>query len=540
MSPKSASRDSSTPSDSDSIGKVWLIGAGPGDPGLITVKGRRVLAEADVVLYDALSHPALLAECRSDAELRDVGKRAGTRSPPQTFITEQLIELARAGKRVARLKGGDPFLFARGAEEASALASAGIPFEIVPGISSPVATSAYAGISMTHRDVSSSVTFITGSDRAGKPWSPAAWQKLATATDTLCIVMGMRRLGAIAEALVQGGRKPETPVAVVQWGSWAQQRVLVATLATIEDEVRAAELTNPAVIIVGEVVKLREQLRWFDKLPLFGKRLLVPRAVHQAQATADAIRERGAEPVLFPVIEMVSPPEPERVTAAIDSLVGGAYEWVLFTSANGVERFFDALTGRDLDARAFGQARVGVIGPKTAEALSAYGIRPDLCAKDFIGEGLAKAVLDDAASRSRDGVRRVLIPRAMEARDALPRALEEAGASVDVVPVYETRPVGEARRQELIELLEEKQLDALLFTSSSTVDALVALLGDRAGPLLSGVDVACIGPVTRATAERHGLKIAVDAKCYTVDGLLDALADHYAACGDGDDNDDSA
>ncbi len=533
MSPKSASSDSVTPSDSDPIGKVWLIGAGPGDPGLITVKGRRVLAEADVVLYDALSHPALLAECRSDAELRDVGKRAGTRSPPQTFISEQLIELARTGKRVARLKGGDPFLFARGAEEAEALASAGIPFEIVPGISSPVATSAYAGISMTHRDVSSSVTFITGSDRAGKPWSPAAWQKLATATDTLCIVMGMRRLGAIAEALVQGGRKPETPVAVVQWGSWAQQRVLVATLATIEDEVRAAELTNPAVIIVGEVVKLREQLRWFDKLPLFGKRLLVPRAVHQAQATADAIRERGAEPVLFPVIEMVPPPEPKRVTAAIDLLIDGAYEWVLFTSANGVERFFDTLTGRDLDARAFGRARVGVIGPKTAEALSAHGIRPDLCAEDFIGEGLAKAVLDDAASGN--GVRRVLIPRALEARDALPRALEEAGASVDVVPVYETRPVGEARRQELVHLLEEKEIDALLFTSSSTVDAFVALLADRAdraGSLLTGVDVACIGPVTRATAERHGLEIAVHAKRYTVDGLLDALADHYAAAGD--------
>lgn len=506
-------------------GKVWLIGAGPGDPGLITVKGRRVLSQADVVLYDALSHPALLAACRADAELRDVGKRAGRRSPPQEFITAQLIALAREGKRVARLKGGDPFLFARGAEEAEALAEAGIPFEIVPGISSPVATSAYAGISMTHRDLSSSVTFITGSDREGKPWSPAAWQKLATATDTLCIVMGMRRLEVITEALMQGGRSPDTPAAVVQWGSWAQQRVLVATLATVAEAARNATLTNPAVVIVGEVVTLREKLQWFDKLPLFGKRLLVPRAVHQAQATADAIRERGADPEVFPVIEMVSPPEPARVAAAIDALVQGAYEWVLFTSANGVTRFFEALSGRDRDARAFGPSRVGVIGPKTAAALSARGIRPDLCADDYVGEGLARAVIASSPS----GPGRVLIPRALEARDALPRALEAAGGTVDVVPVYETKPASDARREELIAALDAKELDAILFTSSSTVDALVALLGERAGELLRGVDVACIGPVTRATAEGHGLAIAVHAERYTVDGLLDALAEFYAA-----------
>ena len=523
MSSRSASRVSDPNQSSPRpAGKVWLVGAGPGDPGLITVKGRRVLAQADVVLYDALSHPALLAECRPDAELRDVGKRAGVRNPPQTVITEQLIELARAGKRVARLKGGDPFLFARGAEEASALALAGIPFEVVPGISSPVATSAYAGISMTHRDVSSSVTFITGSDRAGKPWSSVAWQKLATATDTLCIVMGMKRLESIAAALVQGGRSPETPVAVVQWGSWPQQRVLVATLGNIAEETRAAALTNPAVVIVGEVVKLREQLKWFDALPLFSKRLLVPRAAHQAQSTADAIRERGAEPVLFPMLEMVPPPDPGKVVTAIEALADGAYDWVLFTSANGVTRFFDALTDRGLDARAFGRARIGVIGPKTAEAFSARGIRPDVCAKDYIGEGLARAVMEGVPPD------RVLIPRALEARDVLPRMLQDAGARVDVVPVYETKPVGEARRDQLIRMLEERQLDAILFASSSTVDALVALLGDRAASLLADVDVACIGPVTQATAEGHGLEVAVHAERFTIDGLLDALADHYA------------
>ena len=342
-------------------GKVYLVGAGPGDPGLITVRGLELLAQADVVLHDALAHPALLSAC-PQAELHDVGKRYGETSRSQDEINEQLIALARAGKKVVRLKGGDPFLFARGAEEALALTRAGIPFEVVPAVSSPVAASSYAGISLTHRELSSSVTFITGSDRAGKEWSAVAWRKLSTATDTICVLMGMRRIEEITLALIEGGRAASTPCAVIQWGAHPRQRVVTGELGSIAAAVRSAGLANPAVIVVGEVVRLREELRWYDVLPLFGKRVLVPRPAEQAEATARAIRARGAEPIVFPVIELVDPPEPERLGAALEKLA--SYDWVLFTSANGVERSFAALRRLGRDARAFGGARVGVIGPE--------------------------------------------------------------------------------------------------------------------------------------------------------------------------------
>ena len=354
------------------MGKVWLVGAGPGDPSLITLRGRQVLENAEVVLHDALSHPGLLDYCRQ-AEIVNVGKRYGQRSPPQEVITGQLIHYARAGKRVARLKGGDPFMFARGAEEALGLVAAGIDFEIVPGVSSPVAASAYAGISFTHRDLSSSVTFITGSDREGKQWSPESWRKLATATDTICVLMGMRRIREICDAIISGGRSADTPVAVIQWGARAEQRVVTAPLSQIADEVQQKGMQNPAVIVIGKVVELREKLTWFDSRPLFGKRLLVPRPAHQAQKTAQSVRLRAAEPVLFSAIEILPPPDVEALKSAASR--ADTYDWVLFTSANGVERFFAALDEQGKDARALGTARVGVIGPKTAQALGARSIR---------------------------------------------------------------------------------------------------------------------------------------------------------------------
>ncbi|HEX3774993.1 MAG TPA: uroporphyrinogen-III C-methyltransferase, partial [Polyangiaceae bacterium] len=270
-------------------GKVFLVGAGPGDPGLITVRGLEVLSHADAVLYDALAHPALLEAC-PNADKRNVGKRYGQESASQSAINAELIELAREGKQVVRLKGGDPLLFARGAEELAALREAGIEFEIVPAVSSPVAAAAFSGIPLTHRDLSSSVTFITGSDREGKEWSPESWLKLATATDTICILMGMRRIEQIMQAIIAGGRDPETPAAVVQWAGRPEQRVVAGTAADIAARARAERITNPAVIIVGEVVTLREQLRWFDSRPLFGKSLLVPRPLAQGAATAAAIR----------------------------------------------------------------------------------------------------------------------------------------------------------------------------------------------------------------------------------------------------------
>jgi uroporphyrinogen III methyltransferase/synthase len=499
-------------------GKVYLVGAGPGDPGLITVRGLEVLSRAEVVLYDALAHPALLDAC-PNAERRNVGKRYGQDSALQAAINAELVALALAGKRVVRLKGGDPMLFARGAEELLALRAAGIEFEIVPGVSSPFAASAFGGIPLTHRELSSSVTFITGSDREGKDWSAESWQKLATATDTICVFMGMRRIKAITQAIIDGGRRADTRVAVVQWAARPEQRVVTGTLSTIAGIVRGEAIANPALIIVGEVVGLRDELRWFDNRPLFGRTLLVPRPAEQGKATAAAIRARGANARLLPAIEIREPADRAPLDAAIAAL--SSYDWVLFTSANGVTRFTRALTRAGLDARAFGGAKLGAIGPKTAAALGSFGLRADALADEFIGEGLARAVLAQGVPK------RVLLARALVARDALPDLLRQTGARVDVVPVYETvtSDAGETLRAHF----ERGEIDVALFTSSSTVNAVVDTLGPNASELLSKVTVASIGPVTSKTLGDRGIATDVVATTFTVDGLLDALEGYFSS-----------
>ncbi|HTM45809.1 MAG TPA: uroporphyrinogen-III C-methyltransferase [Polyangiaceae bacterium] len=502
------------------LGKVWLVGAGPGDPGLITVRGREVLMAADVVLYDALSHPALLQLCRAGAQLRDVGKRGGQYSPDQSWITQQLIELSRAGLGVVRLKGGDSFLFARGGEEALALAEAGIPFEIVPGLSSPIGTAAYAGVPLTHRALSSSVTFITGSNKEGEEWTEADWKKLATATDTICILMGMRKLDFITQALIAGGRDPATPSLVIQWGARPEQRVVESELAQLPAAVQQAKLSNPAIVIIGRVVGLRKKLRWYDNRPLFGKRILVPRAQEQAQFAADAIRQRAAEAVVFPVIEIHDPADPKPLQLATQNLA--QYDQVLFTSANGVQRFFAELGRQHKDARALAGCKVGVIGPRTGAALRQYGVVADVIAEQFVGESLAAALLPLKPKR-------VLIPRALVARDELPKLLREAGAQVDVVAAYETKPVSAEKMAELIDSFEQGSIDVALFTSSSTVSSLCDALGEKAPEILGHTTVACIGPITANTAQERGLRVDVLAEQYTLDGLLDALEQHFAA-----------
>jgi uroporphyrinogen III methyltransferase / synthase len=498
------------------LGKVYLVGAGPGDPGLITVRGAELLARADAVLYDALAHPALLDLC-PNAERRHVGKRYGEESASQDAINEALVSLARAGKQVVRLKGGDPLLFARGAEELSALHDAGIPFEIVPGVSSPVAGGAYSGIPLTHRDLSSSVTFITGSDREGKEWSPESWLKLATAADTICILMGMRRIEQIMAAIIAGGRTPDTLAAVIQWAARPEQRVVTGTVATIAALARAEKMANPAVIIVGEVVGLRAQLRWFDNRPLFGKSLLVPRPAEQGRATAAAIRARGASPKLLPAIEIRDPLDPAPLRRAIAELA--SFEWVLFTSANGVERFMRELTRSGLDARAFANAKLGVIGPKTAAALTRFGLRADAMADEFVGEGLARAVL------ARGTPKRVLLARALVARDALPAMLRRAGAEVEIAPTYQTvnADAGAALRSSF----EKAEIDVAMFTSSSTVSAVIEALGPGARELLARVTVASIGPITSQTLAEQGVQVDVVASTFTVEGMLDALEAHF-------------
>jgi uroporphyrinogen III methyltransferase/synthase len=494
-------------------GKIWLVGAGPGEPGLITVRGLSVLSRADVVLYDALAHPALLEAC-PQAEQRNVGKRYGEDSAAQDAIIAQMIELARQGKRVVRLKGGDPLMFARGAEEALALVEAGVKFEIVPGVSSPVATSAYAGISLTHRDLSSSVTFITGSDRAGKDWSAESWKKLATATDTICVLMGMRRIREITQAIIDGGRAPSTPAAVIHWGARPEQRVVTAPLDGIAQAAAQAGLTNPAIILVGEVVTLREKLSWYDSRALSGKRVVIPRAAEQARDTASAVRERGAAPVVLPMIEIAPPPEPARLSRAVAEMA--SYDWVLFTSANAALQLRLELERTGRDARAFGSTRVAAVGSKTAEALQRLGIKADVVAQEFVGEGLAGAVLAEGVPR------RVLLLRALSARDVVPDALRARGSEVDVVAAYETKPLTSSGA-ELSERIENGTADAILFSSSSTVTSTLDALGPRGKELLSRITIASIGPITTRTLESVGLKPTVQASVYTVDGLLDAL-----------------
>ena len=516
-------------------GVVYLVGGGPGDPGLLTVRGAELLGSADVVLHDELVHPALLDLARPDAEVRSVGKRGGdgrTKQASQAAIEAELTELGRAGKSVVRLKGGDPFLFGRGSEEAEALVAAGVPFEVVPGIPSPFGATAYAGISVTHRDLASSVTIVSATTRDGADFD---FTKLAGVTGTLTVLMGMRKLDELCARIARdAGRDPGTPAAVIQWGTRPDQRVVTGRLDAVADRAREAGLGSPAVVVVGPVVELREALRWFDARPLFGKRVLVTRASGQAGGTAALLRRRGAEPVALPTIEIEEPPEPARVTAAARGL--GAYDAVAFTSENGVARFFAELERLGLDARAFGKARVAAIGSGTAAALRTRGIKADVVPKDFHGEGLAEALIHDpifasalAFGAAGEGTARVLVPRAKVAREVFPDTLRAAGARVDVVPVYETRPASRERREELIGRLEAGAVDVVLLTSSSTAESLVDLLGDRAAGLLSKALVASIGPITTRSAEARGLTVGVTAGISTIEGLVDAVERHLTA-----------
>ena len=513
-------------------GVVYLVGGGPGDPGLITVRGAELLACADVVLYDELVHPALLERVREGAEVRHVGKRGGhpdAKQASQAAIDAELVALARAGKCVVRLKGGDPFLFGRGSEEAETLAAAGVPFEIVPGVPSPLGATAYAGISVTHRDLASSVSFISATTRAG---TELDWTEFAGVRGTLCVLMGMRRLDDLCERLVRDARRdPGTPAAVIQWGTRAEQRVVEGRLDEIAGLSRALELGSPAIVVIGPVASLRRTLRWFDLRPLFGKRVLVTRPAGQAMATSDMLRRRGAEPIELPAITLGPPPDPARVTQAAREL--DRYDVVAFTSENGVTGFFRALDTERRDARAFGRARVAAIGPGTAAALLPHGVRADIVPTAFVGEALADAILADpeVAARLAQGRVRVLVPRALVAREVMGDRLRDAGCDVDIVPVYETRPAPAALGGELVRRLEARAIDVVMLTSSSTADSLCDLLGTRAAELLGGVLVASIGPITTATASARGLVVGVTADVSTTAGLVAALERHFAALG---------
>ena len=495
---------------------VYLVGAGPGDYGLVTLKAIECLKQADVVVYDHLADPRILSWAPAEAERIYVGKISAHHTMKQGDISQLLAAKAKEGKTVVRLKGGDPFVFGRGGEEGIVLREAGVPFEIVPGVTSAISVPAYAGIPVTHRAIARSFAVVTG-HKAPTTEGDVNWEKLATATDTIVFLMGIANLPHITEQLVKYGRPADTPAAVIRWGTKPEQRVLTTTVGTAAEDVAKNGLKPPAIFIVGEVVKLREELQWFDRLaqrPLFGKRVLVTRARAQASKLTTALESLGADVREVPAIELADPSDGyQAVDAAIAKLCD--YQWLIFTSANGVERFFERLQKANKDMRALGYAQVAAIGSATAAKLAAYGIRADVVPTVYRAEGILEALQGKIPPHAN-----ILIPRAEQAREILPEKLREQGFTVDVAPVYQT-VAAEADGAALAKELEAGGYDIVTFTSSSTVTNLVKILG-TAEPL-KHAKTACIGPVTAETAKKNGIEPEVVAETYTIDGLVAAI-----------------
>ena len=499
-------------------GKVYLIGAGPGDPGLITLKAVNCLAKADVVVYDHLVSSLILDYAPAAAEKIYAGKMGGKHFAEQGEINGLLVRKAHQGKTVARLKGGDPFVLGRGGEEAEALRKNNILFEIVPGVTSAVAVPAYAGIPVTHRGLASSLAIITGHEDPSKKSSSIRWDKLATATDTLVILMGMQNLARITARLMEHGRKASTPVAVIKDGTLPSQVCITGTLRNIAGRIRQAGLEAPAVIVVGEVARLRESLRWFDSLPLFGKRVLVTRAGSQAGSFEKLLAEHGALPVRFSSIEIKPITTYKRLDNALSNI--NNYNWIAFTSVNGVEIFFSRLRALGLDSRCLSGLKIGAIGPMTGRALQKMGITPDYLPAEFTGRGFTAGL-----KKRQVGGQRFLLPRAEIADDEISQGLKKLGAAVDEIAIYRTvRP--RTNKNRLRELLLKDGIDVVTFTSSSTVTNLLSGLSQGE---IAGIrpKIACIGPKTARTAAAAGLKIDVIAGEQTVPGLLAAMEDYF-------------
>ncbi len=495
--------------------KVYLIGAGPGDPGLLTLKGKDILAKADVIVYDALANIALLEHTRPDAERIYVGKIADKHALPQGEINALLIRKAQEGKSVARLKGGDPYIFGRGGEEAEELLAAGVPFEEVPGISSTIAGPAYAGIPLTHRAFASSVTLITGHEDPNKPGSVHQWDALARSAATLVFVMGMKNLPDIAKNLINAGMAKDTPAALVHWGTTSKHRSLVATLSTLPQEAVQQGFTNPSVIVVGGVVSLHHKLNWFEQKPLLGKGIVVTRAREQASGLAADLAELGAHVIQFPTIDICALPDYTTVDTTIQNL--STYQWIVFTSVNGVKHFWKRLQLQKLDSRALHGLKVAAIGPATADALRTRGIYPDFIPERYVAEG----VVEGMCALGMEG-QAVLLPRAKEAREVLPDALRTAGARVDVLPVYETKPAA-TRQEEVLQALAEGRIHCVTFGSSSTVDNFLSLIPVETMKAHPHITLAAIGPITAKTLQDHGLPCHIQPKEFTIPALVETL-----------------
>lgn len=496
-------------------GRIILVGAGPGDPGLLTLKGRRWLQRADVVVYDYLANPQLLEHAPPAAERILVGKHGGGERVEQERIHEILIDRARLGKTVIRLKGGDPFLFGRGGEEAEAARAAEIDFEVVPGITSALAVAAYAGIPVTHRDRASNVIVTTGYEYPGKPEMTVRWEELARRGSTVVILMTQRQLEANLDRLIAAGRDPQTPAAVIEWGTRAAQRTIVGTISTLAAQARHADIRPPSLAIVGEVVQLRERLAWFERRPLAGRQIIVTRARSQASALAERLEDLGAETLLLPTIEIVPPASWSGLDDALRR--PKHFDWLVFTSVSGVEAFLSRLRHLGLDLRQWHQARIAAIGSATAEALATHALQADLVPGDFRAEGLLEAFREEDVAGQH-----FLLPRAAGARSLLPQGLRQRGAIVEDVESYRSAAPACAPDLVLSELRATPR-PILTFTSSSTVRHFLDLFPQGLPPALREARVACIGPITAETARQAGLAVDIQPREYTIPALVSAI-----------------
>ena len=500
--------------------KVYLVGAGPGDPGLITIRGRQCIESADVIIYDYLAAPALLNFAPNHAEVIYVGKKGGDHTLSQDKINALIVEKAKTGSTVCRLKGGDPFIFGRGGEEAEILVANAIPFEVVPGVTSAIAAAAYAGIPLTHRKLTATLAFITGHEDPHKEESNIDWESLARGIGTLVFFMGVKNLPDIAQKLIANGKSPNTPVALIRWGTTPGQTTVTGTLDDIAERAKKADLKPPAIIVVGEVVQLRNSLKWFEKRPLLGKRIVVTRARQQASDLVRRLSDLGAECLEFPTIKVVSADDAGPLDDAVQNL--SVYDWIIFTSVNGVKFFFDHLFGTDKDVRALNHLHTAAIGPATAEKLFEYGLKSDIIPQTY----RAEAVVDAFRKIKLEG-KKILLPRAKEARPVLPVELRKMGAEVDEVTAYLTEKVRENGDQ-LLERLEAKTIDLITFTSSSTVQNFKDLLPpDNFKQLIKGIAIASIGPITTETAIESGFEVLITAKSFTIPGLCEAVVKYY-------------
>lgn len=506
------------------VGKVYLVGAGPGDPGLITVRGKYLLERAEVLVYDYLASRKLLRHVPSDVQLVYAGKRGGVKHiHTQDEINQMLVDFARSGKTVVRLKGGDPFIFGRGGEELEVLAAENIPFEVVPGVTSATAAATYAGIPITHRDYTASVAFLTGHEDPTKSKSNIDWSKIATGAGTIVVYMGIKNLPIIVTNLIENGRSPDTPVAVVRWASTPEQRSVEGTLETIAGIVEQEDIRPPALIVIGEVVKLRGTIDWFEKRPLFGKRIIVTRTREQASELVARLEESGASCYECSTINI----EPVESYEVFDDELERIeeYHWILFTSLNGVKYFFKRLYAKSMDARDLKGPDIGVVGKSTADLLLSYGVNADLIPPTFTGEGLAESLLDQGVEG-----RNILIPRARVGREILPETLRGGGAQVMVTPVYQNVPP-QGRKDELRAELESKEVDMVTFTSSSTVRNFLTMVDakdeDELISLMEGVKIAAIGPITAKTVTDSGLQVDIQPENYTIAEMVRSIIGYF-------------